>query len=155
MLSERTKRIRLGHKLAVGVGLIVVIIVVTFAIKSQNADSTVVINSHKINIEIATTSQEKARGLCCRDSLPENSGMLFVYDTPGLYSFWMKDTQVPLDMYWINEDKKIVHIEHNVSPDSYPRQYVSENPAKYILETNAGYARRHGISVGNKVEINL
>lgn len=109
------------------------------------------INDTVINIEIAKTSQEKARGLCCRDSLGENNGMLFVYDKPGFYSFWMKDTKIPLDIYWINSDKRIIHIEENVLPASYPKAYVSKQMAQYVLETNAGFTKKYDIAVGDTV----
>lgn len=123
-----------------------------FAILSQNKLPELTVNNTKVRIEIAISSQEKSRGLCCRDSLPENQGMLFVYDSPGDYGFWMKGTRIPLDMYWINQEKKIVHIEHSVQPDSYPKSYRSPEPAQYILETNAGFAKQHNIQVSDIVQ---
>lgn len=126
-----------------------------FAIISQNSNKsmpTLRINNQEIHIEIATTLQEKKEGLCCRNSLPERQGMLFVYDQPGDYGFWMKNTRIPLDMYWISAEKKIVHIEHSVRPDSYPQSFRSPIPAQYILETNAGFAKKHSITVGDQAE---
>ena len=71
--------------------------------------------------------------------------MLFVYNKPGDYRFWMKDTKIPLDMFWINSDKQIVHIEKDVQPSSYPESFGSEEPAQYVLETNAGFAKKYQI----------
>ena len=113
--------------------------------------NTIKINNVPIAVERATSSDARARGLCCRDHLSENSGMLFMFDQPGDYRFWMKDTRIPLDMYWISDDKKIVHIEHSVQPTSYPNRFSSPVPAQYILETNAGFAKKHNIKVGDEV----
>jgi len=129
-----------------------VLFVVTIATLSHKSKRIITISSTKIFAEFATNSQERARGLCCRDSLPQNSGMLFVYDQPGNYRFWMKDTKIPLDMYWISSEKTIVHIEHMVLPSSFPASFGTDKKAQYILETNGGFAKAHTISVGDRVE---
>lgn len=110
------------------------------------------INDTKIHVEIADSETERQNGLCCRDSLGSDSGMLFVFSQPGNYRFWMKDTRIPLDMYWISEDKKIIHIEKNVQPETYPKSFGTDKPARYILETNAGFADKHGINIGDSVQ---
>ena len=122
-----------------------------FITRPQDQISFLTINDNKLSIQIATTSQEKQQGLCCRDSLPENQAMLFVYDEPGNYRFWMKNTKIPLDMYWINSQKKIVHIEEAVLPSTYPMTFGTNAPAQYILETNANYASKNHIKVGDNV----
>lgn len=135
--------------------LAVISLGVGFLIYKQNylpEKKFLTINNSIITIEIADTPQKRERGLCCRDSLPENSGMLFIYETAGDYQFWMKDTRIPLDMYWISSDKKIVHIEHNVQPSSYPKTFSSPVPAQYILETNAGYAKKYTIKINDTVQ---
>lgn len=113
------------------------------------------IGASTLKVEVAKTFEERNRGLCCRDHLPQNQGMLFVYDRPGDYGFWMKDTLIPLDMYWIDGKKQIVHIKHSVQPDSYPKTYKSPKPAQYVLETNSGYAKKHNIDVGERVKFNF
>lgn len=125
--------------------------VVIFAISSQNRNDTIRIGNTTINVERAVSEAERQRGLCCRDFLAENAGMLFVYSQPGDYRFWMKDTRIPLDMYWISSEKKIVHIEQNVQPETYPQPFGTDKPAQYILETNAGFAKTHNIKVGDPV----
>lgn len=159
MQNERIKKTKLGRStliLGALVGLVVAVLAVFFYIATplQNETSslpTLQVNNQEVYIEIARTPEEQARGLCCRDSLPDHHGMLFIYDQPGDYGFWMKDTRIPLDMYWIDSKKTIVHIEHSVQPDSYPHSFRSPTPAQYILETNAGYAKKHGITVGDTV----
>ncbi len=125
-------------------------LLILFAIMSQNEKSTVSINGKKISVEIATSSQEKSRGLCCRESLGENSGMLFVYNASGDFPFWMKDTNIPLDMIWLDSTKKVVHLEEKVQPSSYPKTYSSPIPSKYILETNSGWVEKNAIDIGDR-----
>ena len=109
------------------------------------------IKDTEIKIEVANSDEERRLGLCCRDSLAKDSGMLFIYDQPGDYHFWMKDTRIPLDMYWISNDKKIIHIERNVQPSTFPKTFGTDTPAQYVLETNAGFADKHSIDIGDRV----
>ena len=117
----------------------------------QNNSELLTINGNKITIEIAKSSQKKSEGLCCRDSLPDDHGMLFVYDQPGDYRFWMKDTKIPLDMIWIDSNKKIVHIEEDVQPSSFPESFGSNDPAQYVLEINAGFVKKYQIQKRDNV----
>jgi hypothetical protein len=117
----------------------------------RNNSELLTINGNKIRIENAKSSQKKSEGLCCRDSLPDDHGMLFVYDQPGDYRFWMKDTKIPLDMIWIDSNKKIVHIEEDVQPSSYPKSFGSNDPAQYVLETNAGFVKKYQIQKRDNV----
>jgi hypothetical protein len=68
------------------------------------------------SIEIADTPASRQQGLMFRENLPQDQGMLFVFDTPSDYRFWMKNTKLTLDMIWINQNYQIVHIESNVPP---------------------------------------
>ncbi|MBP7837369.1 DUF192 domain-containing protein [Candidatus Saccharibacteria bacterium] len=123
------------------------------ATKSHKSRAQAIINNTVISLEIANSSQKQKKGLCCRDYLQKDSGMLFVYERPAILQFWMKDTRIPLDMYWINEKKEIIYIEHNVRPESYPKSFGPAVPALYVLETNAGYAKEHRIHVGQIVQL--
>lgn len=110
-----------------------------------------------LHVEIAVTPEERSRGLSNRASLPSDAGMLFVYDTPGKPSFWMKDTLVPLDMIWIDSDKRVEGITAGVQPepgvaDGALRHYSPETPVLYVLELNAGAAARIGLAPGSQLE---
>jgi len=131
--------------------LVLAISVSSIRREQRQAAQTLLVNNNVLNIEIANTPQEREHGLCCRKLLPANAGMLFVYDMPGDYHYWMKDTLIPLDMYWIDASKTIIHIESNVPPASYPKIFGASSPALYVLETNAGYAAKHKIQVGSRV----
>ena len=152
MQSEKTKKIKWARSLGLILSIALLpFVVVYFAIRSQYSTTTISVRGVTVKAQIATTSQQKQRGLCCRDSLPQNAGMLFVYETPENHRFWMKDTRIPLDIYWLDAKKNIVHIEHDVQPSSFPKTYGTDIPSQYVLETNAGFAKKHGIRVGDKV----
>lgn len=156
MLSVHTKRIKLARKLVVGVVAVVLLSVITFAIISQkNKITPLSINNREFIVEIANTSQKRERGLCCRDSLAADRGMLFVYDSPGDYRFWMKDTRIPLDIIWIDSDKRIVHIEESVRPETYPQSFSSKEPAQYVLELNAGTVNKFDFQNRDRVAFKL
>ena len=155
MPSERTKKIKWAHSALAIIATVVVLTIIFIAINSQKTYTSLVVGNQTLQVEIANTSQKRQQGLCCRDSLPADQGMLFVYDKPGDYRFWMKDTRIPLDMIWIGSNKHIVHIEHSVAPESYPQTFSSPEPAQYILETNAGYAKKHGLKKSDNVAFSL
>jgi len=160
MQSDATKKTKWARRLAV-IGWLIVcgaLAVAYFrpvtennATRSQKELQLLTIANQPLRVEVAKTKIEHARGLCCRDSLAADSGMLFIYGQPGVYRFWMKDTKIPLDMFWISSQKQVIHVEKNVQPDSYPQSFGPDIPAQYILETNAGFAEAHNIKLGDKV----
>lgn len=113
-----------------------------------------------LGVELAGTPEEHSRGLMGREYLAPDGGMLFIFDGDSLRSFWMKDTLIPLDMIFINSSLDIVHIEEDAPPCTAscscqcPR-YSSGQPARYVLEANAGFAREHGIKEGQEVSLGL
>jgi hypothetical protein len=94
--------------------------------------------------ELADTTERRARGLMFRESLPRDRGMLFTFPEPQHWTFWMKNTRIPLDIIWLDRNKKIVHIERNVPgcsrTDEGCPQYQPNDEALYVLEVAAGVA---------------
>lgn len=110
-----------------------------------------------IKVDLALTKEEQAQGLSGRTHFGGkngggNVGMLFVFEQPGLYPFWMKDMWFPIDIIWIEEGLKVVYIEKNASPSSYPKTFVSEENSKYVLEVPSGFSEENNLKVGDKVE---
>lgn len=101
-----------------------------------------------LKIEYALTEGERERGLGGRESIPANYGMLFVFPTADRYGFWMKDTLVPLDIFWLDDKGQVISIAQDVLPTSYPNVFYPTAPALYVLETAAGFARAHAIATG-------
>ncbi len=118
---------------------------------ASKALATIIVGSTPFSVEIAETDEEKARGLMNRESLPENSGMWFIFDRPVRESFWMKDTLIPLDIIFVGEDMRIVHIKENAVPKSL-EMISSSTPYMYVLEINAGKVAEQGIKEGDEVQ---
>ena len=114
-------------------------------------------NGKSVTAELVVTDEERQRGLMFREKLLPDQGMLFVFEEEGLYSFWMKNTLISLDMLWINKDLRIVHIARNVPPckeDPCP-SYSPERPGLYVLELAAGAADRLGLKLFDRLEFTL
>jgi len=102
-----------------------------------------------LKVELARTLRQRTIGLSGRAGIPDGTGMLFIHDTDGRYSYWMPDMLFSLDILWISAAMKVVHIEHNVTPDSYPDSYTSDVPARYILEVPAGFSEKNNVAIGD------
>lgn len=115
----------------------------TIVLKTETGD-------HSFDIEVMTTFQERARGLMFRRSLPENSGMLFLYDRPEPAAMWMKNTFIPLDMVFIAPGGTVHRIEKNTEPFS-TETISSDGSIIAVLELNAGAADRIKLKPGDRV----
>lgn len=107
-----------------------------------------VVNGHTIRLELAITETEKEKGLGYRDSLSGDAGMLFVYDHPDRYGFWMKGMRFPLDFIWI-DGNRIVDLSQNIP---VPYTLSPRVPVDKVLEVNAGVIESLGIHIGDLVQ---
>ena len=105
----------------------------------------------EVSLEVAATPAERERGLMYRSSLAEGRGMLFVFDDDQDRTFWMKNTLIPLDMLFIARDGTVVGVHPDATPYSTANISVGR-PSRYVLEVPGGYAARHGIAAGARVE---
>lgn len=105
--------------------------------------------------EIANTPALREQGLSGRAEVPSGYGMLFVFDQPGSYGFWMKDMLVPIDMIWLSDDGTILGIDEAVSPATYPTPFHPPQPVRLVLETKAGEARAQGWGIGTRIPLPL
>ncbi len=106
-------------------------------------------------LKTAKTPEEISKGLMFYKQLEKNKGMLFVFKKEGVYPFWMKNTLIPLDIIWIDENNKIVFIKNNAEPCK-ELNCENINPkvnAKYVLEINAGISKNIGLKIGDKAII--
>jgi len=108
-----------------------------------------------VNVELATTPAEQAKGLSDRKILKVGSGMLFVFDNKQIMSFWMKNMNFPLDIIWL-DDNQIIKISRNLPPEGEKpiSIYSSDVPVNYVLEVPAGFCKNNNINEGNKVFYN-
>lgn len=105
-----------------------------------------------INVEVVREPRTRERGLMFRRDMDENHGMIFVFPRPDHQIFWMHNTILPLDMVFIRADRTILGIVKNATPETDdPREVPGD--ALYVLELNGGYADRHHLSAGDRVEL--
>ena len=123
-------------------------------------DVNISIKDLSIKAKVASTDGQRGKGLSKIESLPFDEGVLFVFDQKGRYPFWMKDMKFPIDIIWIDENKKIVNITANALPE--PRRpekdltiYDSSFDAKYVLEINAGLSKANNLQVGDTAVFSL
>jgi len=128
-----------------------------FFIYKNNKKDQVCFKDNCFKVELAKTDEERMQGLMFRKSLEKNRGMLFIFPGEGIYSFWMKDTLIPLDIIWINQNKEVVFISENTQPcKEDPCPLISpDKKAKYVLEINSGISKEIGLKVGDRLEFNI
>jgi uncharacterized membrane protein (UPF0127 family) len=115
-------------------------------------------NGTMLSVEVADTPASRELGLSGRKSISDDDGLLFVFDRPGRYGFWMKDMKFPIDMVWINKDGVVVYAEREIGPDTYfnynpPKTFINGPEALYVLEVASGQSEKLGLYLGSKVKI--
>lgn len=120
-------------------------------------DPYVVLKGERFKVELALTSEEQALGLMFRDSLPEDRGMLFIFPGEARRSFWMKNTRIPLDIFYFDQDLALVSVSESARPCRTAQcpNYPSKGPAKYVLELNSGKAAELDVQPGDVLELHL
>ena len=139
------------------IGLFMILIIaapVSPACPIELPTATIYIKGNPLTVELATTPTSRGCGLSQRDDLPQNRGMLFIFSDLRPRNFWMKDTVVPLSIAYLDKSGQIFSIQDMV-PLQTDKQYPSLQPAAYALEVNQGWFSRHGIEVGDVVEMKL
>lgn len=104
------------------------------------------VDGHPVTAELAATEDMRMLGLMYRSTLPSDAGMLFVYDEPGYYAMWMKNTLIPLSVAFIDEQGRILNIEEMKPQTLDP--HGSAGIVRYSLEMNAGWFARNGVKPG-------
>ncbi|OQX51588.1 hypothetical protein B5M47_00105 [candidate division CPR3 bacterium 4484_211] len=123
--------------------------------KEGEAPNRVCFGGGCFRVSLAITARERSRGLMYREELGRDEGMLFVFNRPGVYSFWMKNTLIPLDIIWIGEDLRVADICEDLPPCKLEpcASYAPGAEAAYVLEVNAGEVEKRGISIGDRVRL--
>ncbi len=148
-------------KILIAYGALVILVIVLAVAKFKGLDflpsftqSTATINNQTYNLLIAKDDKSRQIGLSKRKSLDQKQAMLFIFDKKGIYSFWMKDTQIPLDMIFIN-DNKIVYIVKNAKPEKNNKGslpiYTPPTESNYVLEVNGGQSDKFNFKNGDTV----
>lgn len=104
---------------------------------------------HNIVAQVASTPEQRQIGLMFRKEMASHEGMLFVFDTPAVQCFWMKNTLLPLSTAFVADDGTIINIE-DMAPQSL-HSHCSRQPVRYVLEMNQGWFAKRGIRAGSKL----
>ena len=125
----------------------------------QQNQHKVTINDIAFYIELADDDNERAMGLMYRKQMADEEGMLFIFPNSQYRAFWMKNTLIPLDILYFDQNRKLINISENTPPckNTTTRcpNYPSKKPAKYVLEINAGLSKKHGFNAGDELRIEL
>lgn len=119
-------------------------------IYASRNEGKVCCNGRCFFVELAITPQERSKGLMFRKSLAPDQAMLFVYEDEQSRSFWMKNTYIPLDIVWLDSQRKITGVSADARPclDGDCVFYRSPGPVQYVLEVNSGIAQNCGLKPG-------
>lgn len=125
-----------------------------FFILSTLSAAEIRIGGSTVQVEIADTAELRKKGLSGREVIPNNTGMMFIFEKPQICSFWMKDTKVPLSIGFFDSDKKLVERIDMLPPEraKHPQVYKSTKPAQYALEVPHGWFRKNHIFPGETFE---
>lgn len=143
-----------------GIVLLIVIALIFSQVFSSRLSETfketpsATINKQTFTLELAKSGKDQEIGLSKYNNLDQNKGMLFIFQKPGFYPFWMKKMKFPIDIIYVNKDK-IVEIFSDVKPpksqDQNPPVYQSSQPADKVLEINSGLSKKFNFKKGDTV----
>jgi len=114
-------------------------------------DKVAKIDNKAIKVEVASSASQQEKGLGGKSCIGAGQGMLFVYDKPDYYECWMKDMRFPIDIIWISTNHKVVMVEENVQPSTFPDTFRNSKLAQYVLEISAGSSKDLGIKEGTSI----
>lgn len=115
----------------------------------------IVLDGKTISVEMAETPEQHERGLMFRKSMPENEGMLFIFNMEDIRYFWMKNTYIDLSIGYFDKEKTLIDIQEMKSAsmmETRPPSYPSAKPAKYALEMNKGWFAKNKVKLGQKFQ---
>jgi uncharacterized membrane protein (UPF0127 family) len=121
----------------------------------------VTVNGFEVMTDIALTDEQHTKGLDIKNNLTENQGMLFVFQQPYRYGFWMIGMKFPIDIIWLDSDDMVTHIEHSLKPCPPASSnlacpiYFPEKDSLYVLETVAGFSMKHNVRLGTHISFEL
>jgi uncharacterized membrane protein (UPF0127 family) len=159
MQNNAIARIKWGPKTflwIVAVVLVGLALYLSFFASNIGGNTTLSVpqSTKKYSLRVADTPELRTKGLSNTKSLPRGEGMLFVFKTANHACFWMKDMNYALDMVWLDADKKVVNLQANVQPSTYPDEsFCSRNKrALYVIELNAGEIENAHIGLGQTLK---
>ena len=150
--TKKTKWVRKYSRHFWTLILIVLAFVVLSTMTDNDSRASVRFGSRTLDVEVVNNQESRVRGLGGRQSLPENEGMLFVFDEPEKHCIWMKGMNFPIDIVWVDERKTVKKVMQDVKPETYPDSFCPDQDILYVLEVGAGYSARHDLKEGTQLK---
>jgi len=139
-----------------GVVVILIAIVVAFMVTHFQPKTNVRLGSAVFSVDLAADETSRVAGLSGVESLGSMEGLLMVFDTDDTAGIWMKDMKIPLDIVWLDSNKKVIYIVKNAAPElSTDKTFTPMQKARYVLEVPAGAVDKNGIKVGQTAVFKL
>jgi uncharacterized membrane protein (UPF0127 family) len=133
-----------------GVVLILIALVASYMATNFQPKTEVRLGSGVFNVRLADTEPARAQGLSGTSKLGANDGLLMVFDTDAAHGIWMKDMKIPIDIIWMNSNKKVIYIVTDAAPElGDTKTYAPNAPARYVLEVPSGAAKKAAIKIGD------
>lgn len=110
------------------------------------------IGEKNISVQVFDDLGERVKGLSGVKKLNDDEGAFFIFDKPDFYGIWMKEMNFAIDIVWIDEDFKIVYVENNVLPTTFPKVFYPSQKSLYVLEIGAGFLQKNEIKIGDSVK---
>ena len=132
------------------------LIAATAGCATAAGEAWVELKGARFTVEVANDDAERERGLMFRDEMAADRGMIFVHEDEEPQAYWMKNTKIPLDIFYFDAQRKLVSVQERVPPCSLGDRcppFPSDGPAKYVLELNAGAAEKLKVSPGDELLI--
>ena len=143
------------NKIIIIIILIILFYIFLFFTDHNKKIEKICFKENCFNLEIADDNKERENGLMFREELCSNCGMLFIYEKEGDYKFWMKNTLIPLDIIWLDENFEVIYIANAVPCIKEKCELYGKNfeNSKYVLEINYGFSEKIGMKVGDEMRI--
>lgn len=150
------RRSRISEFIVGGLVLVLIALVASYAISYFQPSTEVRLGSGVFHVQVASTDATRQQGLSGVERLAANGGLLMVFQSDARWGIWMKDMKFPIDIVWMNNEKKVVHIVTGASPElGTSVNYEPKNPARYVLELPAGTVKNAGIKTGSTAAFTL
>jgi uncharacterized membrane protein (UPF0127 family) len=132
---------------------VVLYVAIVFVMDNMIGRTKLTLGDGVYSAKLATTQSAREKGFGGIDNVANDRALLMAFPSDGLWGIWMKDMKFPIDIVWLDSNKKVVHIEQNVSPESSTdKTYYPRTPARYVVETAAGSVKAKNIKL-NKAAI--
>ncbi len=125
---------------------------IQYALFGGEQHHTIYVGQTAVDVTVADETSERVQGLSGVSKLDDFEGKLFIFDTDDKHGIWMKDMLIPLDIIWIDKNLKVIHIEQNVQPDTYPGKiFAPSSDARFVLEMNAYFVSAIKVNIGDQL----